>query len=144
MSKSGSIALPKRKPGLSRGDLTNPNPKSTVQLRRPPSPGKTIAATITPDEVPVPSRARSGSFSAAVADLGIGECTCRAFLINPEKTLAELVGDLSELREKCRDNTTPAVRQAREKVGGEYAIEMATTTTPAGRFYIVAIVTRLV
>lgn len=100
-------------------------------------------AAITPDEVPVPSRAKSGSFSAAVADLEAGECTSRAFLINPEKSLGALVDDLSALREKCRDNTTPAVAQARKKTGGEYAIEMATCMTPANRFYIVAIVTRL-
>lgn len=104
---------------------------------------KIKTAMKTPDPVvPEPTQRRSNSFATQVAELEIGESVSRVSPIPDTLSLHELQQVMSTMRQTLRNNTTPSVRQAMARTGGEYRIEVADTRTASDRFFLVAIVTR--
>lgn len=95
------------------------------------------------DQVPPNSRQKSTSFAAQVSELEIGECAVKAIVISPSSSLRSLAEDGPNIRESVRNNLSPSVRQAANRTGFKYTIEVAEVRTVAGNMYVMGIVTRL-
>lgn len=83
------------------------------------------------------------SFTGQIAALKVGESASRVTPIDPGLRLAELPEYLPGARARLRNNVTPSVRQAVNKTGASYSVEVTDLQTLAGHGYIVAIVTRV-
>lgn len=104
---------------------------------------KLSAAMMAPEDQVEPRRARSSSFAASVADLMVGETASRAVQLRPDIPLAEIASSIASLREELRNNVAPAVRRARESVGGTYTVEVEEVWTGRGNLFLVGFVTRV-
>lgn len=104
----------------------------------------TVAMSTIDSGIEPPSRRRSSSFAAAVADLDVGESASRAVQIDGDQTLTQISGQLTAMKSDLRNNTAPAVRRARERIAGsDYTIEIGEMLTFTGKLFLVAIVTRV-
>lgn len=94
------------------------------------------------DDVPEPTRKRSSSFTAVIADLDVGETASRARRIDPSHTLADFAGNAAEWREDLRNSCAKSMRHAKARTGGEYSVAVAECLTPSREMFLVALVTR--
>jgi hypothetical protein len=90
-----------------------------------------------------PQRRKSSSFAAQVLDLEVGETAPRISRIDPGATIAVIAESLPDLRNSMRNGVSSAVRRAMERTGGEYSVEVTDFTTPAGAWFVLALVTRV-
>lgn len=88
-------------------------------------------------------RTNPDSIASQVAALGIGECCSRITPLDPAMRLADLPEHLPEVRMRLRNNTMPAVRQASNRTGNKYTMEVTDLRTLAGHTYVVAIISRI-
>ena len=92
--------------------------------------------------VPTPRRRRESSFSAAVADLAVGEQVAKLQRIDTARSFTDIRADLQTMRDALRNNTTPAVARARAQTGAQYTIEVTDFMTNAKNWFLIAVVTR--
>ena len=92
--------------------------------------------------MPVPRRRREASFSAAVADLDVGEQVAKLTRIDASLSLDEVQAQMVEMQKTIRNNTVPAVARAKERTGGQYTIEVTDFMTNAKNWFLIAVVTR--
>lgn len=100
-----------------------------------------MATNIEPN-IPAPGRTRMASFSAAVADLEVGDHVAKLHRIDTTLTFNQIKADLDNMRATLRNNTTPAVARARAKTGGSYTIEVGDMMLNSVSWFLVAVVTR--
>jgi hypothetical protein len=86
---------------------------------------------------------KSTSFQAQVNELQPGESCSKVRAVDPTTPVSRLPDELPSLRQQVRNTITPAVRRATETSGSKFTIEVGDVVMPAGRLYIVGIVTRL-
>lgn len=106
---------------------------------------KIKAAMLAPEAgVAEPKRAKSSSFAAQVLDLEVCETASRAMTMDHEhRSVAFVLAALPAEREKLRNNVSPAVRRAKEKIdGADYKVEIADVLT-GSTLFLVALVTRV-
>lgn len=104
---------------------------------------KISAALAAPEDgVAEPTRRRSGSFTAAIIDLEVGETASRATRLPVHYTLEQVVEDMATHKESFRNAITASVRNARNKTGATYMIEVVDTLTAQRGLYLIALVTR--
>jgi hypothetical protein len=101
-----------------------------------------LIATNKIDDIMSTTQRKSGSFASQVLDLAPGECASKARICDPTIEVSRLKDELPELRQQLRNSVAPAVRNAAEKTGASYGVEVGETITPSGNLYLVAIVTR--
>ena len=101
-----------------------------------------LIATNKIDDIMTNPQRKSGSFASQVLDLAPGECASKARICDPTIEVSRLKDELPELRQQLRNSVAPAVRNATEKTGASYGVEVGETITPSGNLYLVAIVTR--
>lgn len=97
------------------------------------------------DEFETPKRRSglSGSFNARVLDLAIGESCAKLRAVDPTCSVERLTAELPSMREQVRNSTTPAVRNAKERIkDSAYSIEVGDLLMPSGVLFVVAVVTR--
>lgn len=88
-------------------------------------------------------RTNPDSIASQVAALGLGECCSRVTPLDPAMRLADLPEHLPTVRARVRNNTMPAIRQAANRTGHKYTMEVVDVRTPAGLAYVIAIVSRI-
>lgn len=88
---------------------------------------------------PVPTN----NFTAAIEDLGLGQCASRAEIIDPMLRLAEVHERIADMNNTMRNKVSTAVSRAQQRTGNRYNIEIVTVKTNGTKFYLVAIVSRV-
>lgn len=89
------------------------------------------------------TRKRSSSFNAVVADLEVGESASRAFKIDPDTTIGEIVEQRAATRAMLRNNVLAAMARAKTATGGDYSLDVGELVAHSGTMFNVVIVTRI-
>lgn len=100
------------------------------------------AAMRAPEDGIAPSRRRTSSLNAQVADLDVGGVASKVVQIGDNIPLGVIAESATLWREELRNSCTPSVRSAMRSTGGTYSIEVEELVTKKGRFYLVALITR--
>lgn len=101
-----------------------------------------VPAKARPNLAPSP-KAKSGSFSAMVADLEVGQSATRTHQLNEGMTLLELASEMREMKAMISNNARPSIAMAKERTGNDYRVETAESITTGGRVYLHVIATRI-
>lgn len=106
---------------------------------------KKVATAIKVAEAGVsePSRRRSSSFASQITDLtDIGHVAARVQPFPSDWSMDDISANMSDMREKLRNNIAPSVRQAKNRVpGADYSVEV-TSFAATTKMYVIALVTR--
>jgi len=85
---------------------------------------------------------KSSSFSAVVADLEVGECASRVQAIPANLTMGQLAEQLPGIKATLQNNSTGAIRLAKQATGGSYSATVSDTITAGGKVYAILIIER--
>lgn len=102
-----------------------------------------VGAMSPESDIAAPPRARVFSFSAAVADLEIGDAPAsRVVKIDDDQSIADALAGLAGVSEKLRNNVGSAVSSAkRRNPGSDFSIEITDIKIKSG-LYLLALVHR--
>lgn len=90
-----------------------------------------------------PTRKRSGSLSAQIRDLELGESCSRVQQIHSSHTLALIQDKMSTWKAGLRSSVESTVGVIRRETGHKYSTELADFQTASNTWFIVAVVTRV-
>lgn len=85
---------------------------------------------------------KSSSFNAVVADLEVGECASRVLAIPANLTMGQLAEQLPGIKATLQNNSTGAIRLAKQATGGTYTATVSDTITAGGKVYAILIIER--
>lgn len=89
------------------------------------------------------SRVQAGSLAGILQSLDLGDSASRVKLLPDTMRIKDVAASLAEVRQALRNTVTSSVTNAKAKTGNGYSIEVFDTTTPAGRWAVFAIITRI-
>ena len=113
-------------------------------MPKPETHARVAAALASPEsDVSQPGRGRSGSFTAQVADLALGDTASKLLAIPGDTALCDIQKDLPALRERLRNNVASSVKHAKARTSGAYTVEVCDLHTPSGQWFVIALVTRI-
>lgn len=88
------------------------------------------------------SRARPDSIASQIASLEVGQAWSRVEWLDESNSLEAIRDGATEMKQTLRNAVTASVRNARQRTGYTYRIEVCQGLTDAGRMYLLAIATR--
>lgn len=90
-----------------------------------------------------PTRKRSGSFTAQIRDLELGQSASRVVQINATHTLFDIQEHMAAWKSDLRSSVESTAGVVRRDTGHKYTTELADFRTASHTWFIVAVVTRV-
>lgn len=96
------------------------------------------------DDLSLPSRTRASSLTQQLSAADVGDVVFRGIKVveMPDDPAASALSNLSEQKERLRNNCAKPISDTRKKHGYEFSVEVDHLLTGKGNLYIVAAITR--